>query len=279
MKVHPPLSLVKPFTLCSVFSAKNAVQSYWFVFLDNELLLADSNNPPTIPCTTTLPVPESIVVVQRCIGIYDGTPCIAVRVDAEPEGFMNVRLRKSRNYLDHDLWIIAGRARQILRWEQDNKFCGRCGNSMHLSDKEFSAACDVCGFLCYPQLNPAVIMAVTRGREILLGHSRKFAQGVYSVLAGFIEPGETIEEAVYREVLEETAIKTTNIRYIASQSWPFPNALMLGCSAEYASGEINIDRNELEDAQWFTPETMPTKLPPQMTIARRLIDLHLEEYL
>ncbi len=278
MKKYPALSLVKPFHLTTFFPAKEAPLYYWFVFLDDELLLADSNNPPIVPCTAKIPVPESIVVVQRCIGIYDGIPCIAVSVDAEPDGFMNVHLRQSRNYIDHDLWIIAGRARQLLGWEQDNKFCGRCGQIMRRNDRGFSAVCDGCGALSYPQINPAVIMAITRGREILLGHSKKFDQGMYSVLAGFVEPGETIEEAVYREVFEETAIKTTNIRYVASQSWPFPNSLMLGCSAEYTSGEIKIDHNELEDAQWFRPEAMPEKLPPQMTIARRLIDLHLERY-
>lgn len=134
--------------------------------------------------------------------------------------------------------------------------------------------CPNCDFIAYPQLYPCIIVLVTRGRQLLLAHSPHFLQAVYSTLAGFIEPGESAEDAVKREVKEEVNLNIKNIRYIYSQPWPFPNSLMLGFLAEYEGGEIQIDHQEIEDAQWFEPENLP-KLPLALSISRFLIETHL----
>lgn len=271
-----PLAFVRPFRLTSQAPRENSPCSYWFVFLGDELLLADHGDTPAIPCTAQLPVPASIVTSKRFIGIYDGIPCITLTVDAEPDGFMNVMLRKSRSYIDNDLWIIAGRASQILQWQRDNVFCGRCGTAMEEKSGELTMDCPQCGFSSYPRVSPAVIMSVIRDGTILLGRAPRFPGGMYSTLAGFVEPGETLEEAVRREVLEETGIEVADIRYVASQAWPFPHSIMIGFTARYAGGELRIDPEELEDAGWFSPDNMPP-LPAKLSIARRLIDLYLEE--
>ena len=128
-----------------------------------------------------------------------------------------------------------------------------------------------CGLLQFPRLSPAIIVLVRRGERLLLARSRQTPPGMYSVLAGFVEPGETLEQAVEREVKEEVGISVSNIRYFGSQPWPFPHSLMIGFTAEHAEGELDIDRNEMEDAGWYSVDRLPM-LPPPISIARRLID-------
>ncbi len=144
-------------------------------------------------------------------------------------------------------------------------------------ENEFVLQCTDCSYQVHPRISPAVIMSVIKGNEILLGRSPHFPEGMYSTLAGFVEAGETLEEAVRREVREETGIEITHIRYIASQPWPFPDSLMVGFTAEYAGGEIAVDTRELEDAQWFCPPNMP-RLPTRISISRKLIELFLEDH-
>ena len=136
---------------------------------------------------------------------------------------------------------------------------------------ERALQCTACGYLSYPRISPAVIVAVVRGKSILLARARRFPPGMYSVLAGFVEPGETLEECVVREVREETGVEVKNIRYFASQPWPFPHSLMVAFTAEHASGEIRVDPEEIVDAGWYTVENFP-HVPDPMTVARRLID-------
>ena len=136
---------------------------------------------------------------------------------------------------------------------------------------ERAKECPACGFIAYPRIAPAVMCLIRRGREILLARSPRFAPGVYSALAGFVEPGETLEQCLAREVLEETAVTIANPRYFASQPWPFPHSLMIAFVADYAGGEITPAPDEIEDAQWFALDALP-KLPNRISIARRLID-------
>ena len=173
--------------------------------------------------------------------------------------------------LDEEVFSVAGRVFQCLDWDRTHQYCGRCGGHTEPRLDELARSCPACGLISYPEVTPAVIVAVIRGEEILLARSRRFQGSFFSVLAGFVEAGETFEECVKREVMEEVAIAVDNIRYFGSQPWPFPHSLMVGFTAEYAGGEISIDDKEISEAGWFTAEALP-EVPRTGTIARRLID-------
>jgi NAD+ diphosphatase len=168
------------------------------------------------------------------------------------------------------LGAAAGRAAQLLDWEATHRFCGSCGAPSRRSPDELARVCPRCGAVTYPRISPAVIMAVRRGDEVLLARRAGAAVAFWSVLAGFVEPGETLEQAVAREVREEAGIEVADVRYAASQPWPFPSQLMIGFTARYAGGELRVDERELAEAGWFPPDALPA-IPPPFTIANRLI--------
>ncbi len=162
----------------------------------------------------------------------------------------------------------------MLDWDRHNRFCGACGTPTRARRGERAKECPACGLVRYPRLSPAVIMRVTDGKRVLLGRQAVWPAGMYSVLAGFVELGETLEEAVAREVREETGLAIANVRYFASQPWALPDSLMVGFTAEYAGGELKVDRAELEDAGWYPPEDLPG-LPNPGTLSRALLDDYL----
>lgn len=197
---------------------------------------------------------------------------------ALPAGMVAQDLRTLFGFWD-ERWIgLAGRAKLLAHWERDHQFCGRCGSPTELVSGERARRCIRCGLSSYPRISPAIIIAVTReserGEQILLARNHRFPAGRYSVVAGFVEAGETLEECAAREVHEEVGVQIANIRYFGSQSWPFPNSLMIGLTADYAGGEISLEESEIADARWFSPETMP-QLPPKISIARQLIEVFL----
>ena len=196
--------------------------------------------------------------------------------DALPQGLRAAGLRQWFGALDDDAMSIAMRAVQMLEWDRTHRHCGACGTPTEQAARERAKRCPACNLTVYPRISPAMMVLVTRGRELLLGRGVNFPPGRYSALAGFLEAGETIEEAVIREVREEVNVEVTNLRYFGSQSWPFPNSLMIAFQAEYAGGEMRHDPAELADAQWFTPENLP-QLPPPLSIARALLDATLAE--
>jgi NAD+ diphosphatase len=177
--------------------------------------------------------------------------------------------------LGEPLFYVIGRAIQIVDWDRNHQFCGRCSTLTEIVPGERARKCPQCGLSSYPRLSPAMIVRVERngenGQEILLARANRFPPGFYSVLAGFVEPGETLEQCVEREVKEEVGIEVKNIRYFGSQSWPFPNSLMIAFTAEYASGNLTLDPSEILDAGWYSPDSLP-QIPPSISIARRLID-------
>jgi NAD+ diphosphatase len=192
--------------------------------------------------------------------------------DAEiPDGLAAVSRRDLAVILGSGLFLRSGAAFQVMSLYADNKYCGRCGERMGDHDKETARVCSNCGRMVFPSLYPAMIVAVEKRGMILLGHNVNFPEGRYSVLAGFVEPGETVEDAVAREVYEESRVKIKNIRYAGSQPWPFPSSMMLGFRADWESGEPRPDGIEMTDVRWFTPYDLPN-LPPKISISRTLID-------
>ena len=168
------------------------------------------------------------------------------------------------------LFAAYGRAIQLLTWRRDHRFCGRCGAATVLVDHDRGLNCGSCAHTVYPRLSPCAIVLVTRGREMLLASAVGSGGRFYSTLAGFVEPGERVEETVHREVFEEVGVRVSDLRYFDSQPWPFPGQLMLGFHATWREGSILVDPNEIEHADWFTEDDMPP-IPPQSSIAGRLI--------
>jgi len=220
---------------------------------------------------------------QLFVGTLDGKNCVGAQVSEWPEesfseGFFTVPARHVLATFSPGECAALCRARILLGWRKAHRLCGACGQPLSESPTDMGLICEACGTRYYPQIAPAVIVLVTRnaGKEILLAHNRKFAEGLYGLLAGFVEAGESAENAVRREIREEVGIEVKNIEYRLSQSWPFPNSLMLGYRAEYAGGEPKPDGEELDAAQWFTRETLP-QIPRPGSIARRLLDEWLPE--
>jgi len=186
-------------------------------------------------------------------------------------------LRRLGSMFDQEAWKIAAVASEILDWDKKTKFCGRCGNDLKFSNKEYGKSCSRCNLIDFPRLSPAVIVAIIKDGQILLAHNNRFPGKMFSILAGFVNPGESLEEAVLREVFEETGISVKNIKYFGSQPWPFPNSLMLGFTAEYDEGSLKPDGTEIQTVGWFTADKLP-QIPSKISIARRLIDWYIEKY-
>jgi len=211
-------------------------------------------------------------------GKIDAVDCLMLEIEpgaALPDGFAAHELRSTVAHLPDAEKIAVCRARSLNHWQKQRRYCGTCGKLLQDKSDECARVCE-CGEIYYPVVTPAIIVAVTdQNNRILLAHNSKFRKNMYSLIAGFVEPGETLEHAVAREVKEEVGISVKNIRYFASQSWPFPNALMVGFTAEYAGGTVTPDLIEIEAADFYSPDELP-ELPSHGSIARRIIDQYLE---
>lgn len=210
---------------------------------------------------------------RQVLGMLDGAACWVVDLDGVSDVIVDglVPLMGLHGRVDDHRWTLAGRAVQLVEWDRTTRFCGRCGTPTEPAPGERARRCPSCGLLAFPRLAPAVITLIERGDEALLARGRAFPVPMYSCVAGFVEPGETLEEAVHREVAEEVGVALGEVRYVASQPWPFPHSLMIGFEAVWAAGEILIDETEIVDAQWYRPDDLPM-IPPPMSIARTLID-------
>lgn len=206
------------------------------------------------------------ICVLRLEDVGDGEP----GGDVLPPGYERQTLRSFYARHGEEVAMSAFRAKALAEWLYSTRFCPRCGASLHPDERETALHCPDCGNTVYPRINPCVIMLVSRGEEILLALHRNRNMNFYSCLAGFIEAGESVENAVRREIMEETGITVRNIRYYGSQSWPFPSQLMLGFTAEYESGEIHVQEDELQTAAWFPRNDCPAT-PPPGSMAYRLI--------
>ncbi|ALG66806.1 NAD(+) diphosphatase [Beggiatoa leptomitoformis] len=265
----------------SVTPPEQQTVALWFVFRRDRLLVLEQDQDIRVPRWQTFSESGLPMIRQHFLGTWGKHPCYSVETVEQgnpPTGFNFISLRALTLELSHDLFTLAGRAIQILQWDRDHQFCGRCGHAMQALPTERAKRCPSCALVSYPRISPAVIMRITRGDEILLSRSAHFAPDMYSVQAGFVEAGETLEETVIREVQEEVGIQVDNLHYFGSQPWPFPHSLMIAFTADYVSGEITLDQDELEDAQWFQATARLPKLPSPMSIARHLIEDFLAEH-
>ncbi len=253
--------------------------AWWFAFQESKLLVYQESSGVNLPCIVDFVELGLKTLREHYLGRFDNRPCYAVEVaegTTPPAGMTFEGLRQVYGRLDEDLFWIAAPAVQIVDWDRTHQFCGRCGAQLRTKTIERAKECPQCGLLHFPRLAPAIIVLVERGNKLLLARSRHFMPGMYSVLAGFVEPGESLEEAVVREVKEEVGISVKDIKYFGSQPWPFPHSLMIGFTATYTSGEISLHDEEIEDAGWFTADHLP-RIPDKISIARKLIDWYLEE--
>jgi NAD+ diphosphatase len=251
----------------------------WFALRGDRLLVRPNADTATLPDYADLASLGADFEAGHYLGRLGEIDCYAVSLADGielPQDLTLEGLRALYGRLSDDEYAIAGRAAQILVWDQTHRFCGRCGTPTVNAPADRAKLCPQCGLLSFPRLSPAVIMLVQRGEdEFLLARNRAFADGFFSVLAGFVEPGESLEEAVGREVHEEVGLQIRDIHYFGSQPWPFPHQLMIGFTAHYASGQIRLQDDEIAEAAWFNRRGELPKLPGKLSIARRLIDTFL----
>lgn len=211
------------------------------------------------------------------LGLLDDTDAFALPYAGEVAApFEILSLRALAALLPATMFGVAGRALHAVDWLTTNRFCGRCGTPTERSQTERCLQCPKCKLHMYPRISPAIITLVRKGDLALLASNAKFPGAFYSTLAGFADIGESLEETLVREVREEVGIDVRNVRYFGSQPWPFPNSLMIAFTADWASGDIVIDREELSDAKWFAADALPA-VPPPLSIARQLIDAWVAE--
>lgn len=245
--------------------------------LQGSSLILPAGSPQTLLQDRSLPA--SIVPGQEPlrIGLWQGKPLRAVRIAADailPAKYEAVPFQGPDTSLDNTLATIAGRAAQILHWERRSRFCSHCGGELARIPDGWGKRCPSCGDEHYPHIHPCIIVLVRRGAELLLIRNAAWSPGRFSLVAGFVDFGESLEECVRREVREEAGIEVTNIRYVGSQCWPFPSQEMIGFLADYAGGEVNPDGVEVVEAGWFNEDALPVSPGGKRSISRWIIDTY-----
>ncbi|MBU3190415.1 NAD(+) diphosphatase [Clostridium bowmanii] len=247
-------------------------EDIYFLFCKDELLVKSVDNKAIIPAIKDL---ENLELNNtQYFGSINGENCFCGELSKEciiPSNMYFSKFKALTHHLPSDMFWIGGRAIQIVNFNNDHKYCGRCGTFAENVPGERAKKCPKCGLVNYPRISPAIIVAVVREGKLLLAHNTQSALDLYSVVAGFVEVGETFEDCVAREVREETGINVKNIKYFGNQPWPFPNSLMIGFTAEYASGEIQVDGKEISQANWYSPSEIPIT-PDSISIAKKLIN-------
>ncbi len=236
---------------------------WWFICGQNSVWLPNNRVPHGYAHDFQL-----LGYQAQCIGQWHGELAWLVHKPQEKDMY-NVR-----SLLEHgdEIFGLAGKAVQLAEFYRSHRFCGYCGHEMQWSEREWACLCPQCRERYYTQIAPCIIVVIRKDDSLLLAQHNRHRGGIYTALAGFVEVGENLENAVKREVMEESHIEIQNLRYVSSQPWPFPHSLMMGYMADYKDGEIGVDHSELIDAQWFRFDKLPMKLPIPGTIARRLIE-------
>lgn len=282
------LPFSRPTTFDHGVSCATPDEGHWFVFRGDQILVemgplerpSDDPRVKARPAWARLPLHKSHAWLgcealrTLYMGELAGRQCWVAEVAKEapaPRGMSFEGLRTLFSVLDDAQFALAGRALQLVDWDRNHQFCGRCGTRTVPHAEERVRVCPSCKLSAYPRVAPAVMALVKRKGEVLLARSPHFPPGMYSALAGFVEPGESLEQCLAREIAEEVGVEVARPRYVASQSWPFPHSLMIAFVCDWVSGEIRPQASEIEDAKWFKVLQLP-KLPSRISIARRLID-------
>ena len=255
------------------------MKQHYFVFCKEDLLLEKTaDGGYTIPFQEEPPTEVKPWTNVMTVTPLDGVEVKTYKIDSpvcDAPRYEMCGLRQSFYKLDKALYQKAGKCQELLYWDANTKYCGVCGAPMRM-DTNISKKCTECGKEIWPQLATAVIVLIHKGDEVLLVRAKNFRTDFYGLVAGFVETGETLEEAVAREAFEETGVKITNIRYFGSQPWPYPCGLMVGFNADYVSGDIHLQASEIAKGGWFRKDNLPT-IPEKLSIARMLLDAWLAE--
>ena len=254
--------------------AERSEPALWFAFHRGALLIVSTDGEPRPPLCSDLSELGLASVRDLYIGVYAGRHCYASELADHhtlPAGHELQALRAVYGTVDEPLAVLAGRAYQLMDWDRNHQYCSRCATPTISRSDVRARVCPKCKYTVYPPVSPAIMILITRGRELLLARKATTAPGRFSALAGFVEPGETLEDTVRRETREEVGVEIKNLRYFGSQPWPFPHSLMVAFTAEYDRGDITPDGLEIVEAQWFDAANLPAR-PPSTSISRRMID-------
>lgn len=252
----------------------------WFAFRGHDLVVRDPKDSAfvEVPVARRLSDVGLEAIRTQVLGQWDGRPVCAAEIDEAarlPGGFVAYSLRRLYGRLEPALFDVAGTAYQVQHWDKTHRVCTQCAQPLEYRSGARCKQCSTCKIEYFPKVSPCMIVLVEDGDTVLLGRHPRLPPGMYALIAGFLEPGETLEECVAREVREETGIEVDDIRYFGSQPWPFPHQLMAGFFARRCGGELRVDKEELEDAKFFHVDQLPM-LPPPISIARKLIDVWVE---
>lgn len=246
----------------------------WFIFQGDRLLFIKNDDISSLPNEITLP-PDLALYGQYPLGALEDKNCFCAEIDNSaqlPDYVIAVPLRKAFELIGSGGYSMATKAFSVVNWNRNHQFCGHCGNKTIHKMGRFERLCERCGLAFYPRISPSMIVLIQRDDHVLMARSPHFVPGAYGLIAGFIEVGESIEEAVHREIKEEVGVTVKNLRYFGSQPWPFPDSLMIGFIADYADGEIQIDHHEIEAAGWYKFDNLPGRPSTRISIASQLID-------
>lgn len=252
---------------------------YWFIFQKERLLIIKDKNS-LISSSDIHPLENHISRKYQLVE-FDDYAIFCAEINSNitiPEDFESISLRKALELLGNEWYNAAVKAISIITWDRNHQYCGHCAYPTILKSPGFERHCPHCGLSFYPRISPSIIVLIHKGEQILMARSQHFPPGVYGLIAGFVEAGESIEDAVHREVKEEVGITIKNLRYFGSQAWPFPDSLMIAFNAEYAGGELDINKIEIEEAGWYDFDKLPGVPSTNISIARKLINHFVAEH-
>jgi NAD+ diphosphatase len=247
---------------------------FWAVLQGYSLLLPAESEQVQLP-EGALPADITAEAAPLRIGLWQGKPLRAVSIAAGailPAGYEALPFHGQDTRLGNTLATIAGRAAQILHWERRSRFCSHCGGELTRITASWGKRCPSCREVHFPHIHPCIIVLVRRGAELLLIRNATWSPGRFSLVAGFVDFGESLEECVQREVREEAGIEVNNIRYVGSQCWPFPSQQMIGFLADYAGGEVRPDGVEVVEAEWFSEDAIPASPGSKRSISRWIME-------
>lgn len=244
----------------------------WLLFRNNEILVQEQEAGMALILSDEAGIAHLEPSAPLYLGTLNGVPCLASEISSEqvlPSEWRALALRALFGRVDEEAYLLAGYAAHILHWQRESRYCPVCGQALGAFIEQWSRHCSQCSYIGYPLISPAVLVLVHNGEQVLLAHQPGWGSR-YSIIAGFVEPGESLEGCVRREVAEEVGVEITDITYVGSQPWPFPHQLMIAFTARYVSGDICPDQQEIDHAAWFRFDQLPN-VPPLSSLSGQLV--------